>query len=242
MQRDFSPDHPELMDAADASPASLREQLRRLEQMNRWFGGHAAVRTMLRPLFLGRRGAPFRIADLATGFGDHPRRLADWAAWRGVDLKVFAVDRNAETLRLARDATRAAGHAHTVFFVQADVMRLPFKNGAVEASLCSLAFHHFSEEEGIQFLRESRRIVRPNGLAIVIDLIRGHLAYAAVWLLTQIWMNDPYTRHDGRLSVLRAFTPEEIRSLAAKAGWKEMTWRRLPWFRQAIVGKAERTS
>ncbi len=229
MKRDFSADHPELMDRPDISPAALQEQLRRLEQINRWFGGRAAVRAIAARFF---RDLPrLRLVDLATGFADHPREIFAWISAQNekTDLKIFAVDLHAETLRLARAATPKES---PIFFVQADVTRLPFKDRAVDFSLCSLALHHFSETDAIAVLRESRRIVRR--AALVIDLVRGRLAYAAVWLLTEIWMRDPFTRHDGRLSVRRAFTPDELRELSRRAGWIGAAWLRLPWFRQAI--------
>lgn len=231
MRRDFSPDRPEMMDLPDIAPEALREQLRRLEQINRWFGGHAAVRAVAGRLFRRKR---LRLIDLATGFGDHPRRLCLRAGKQGLDLKVFAVDRHAETLRMARAATPSGLAIH---FVQADVTRLPFKDGAADAALCSLALHHFSEEDAVTVLREERRVARE--AAIVIDLVRGRLAYAATWLLTQLWMRDEATRHDGRLSVRRAFTPDEFRSLAARAGWVRARWLRLPWFRQALVAAGQ---
>ena len=227
MERDFSDSHPELMDRDDTPPEALREQLRRLEQINRWFGGHAAVRAVTRRLFFGKRR--LRIADLATGFGDHPRRLAK-AVGKKTDLKIFAVDRHAATLRMARAATPAD---RPIYFVQADVTRLPFKDRSVDISLCSLALHHFSEDDAVTVLEEERRIARE--AAVVIDLVRGRLAYAATWLLTQIWMRDEQTRHDGRLSVRRAFRPGELKRIAAAAGWKGAGWLRLPWFRQALV-------
>ncbi|MDE1171904.1 MAG: methyltransferase domain-containing protein [Verrucomicrobium sp.] len=225
MRRDFAADHPEWMDKDEADPAALREQLRRLEQINRWFGGHAAVRRTLRAL-LPRKG-PAAVADLASGFGDHARLLAS----RRPDCLVLAVDRHAATLHLAREATPPG---LPVFFIQADLKRLPFRDGALDAAYCSLALHHFSEQDAVTVLREARRVARN---AAVVDLVRGRLAYAAVWLLTQLWMRDAATRHDGRLSVRRSFTPAEFVALARRAGWKALRWTRLPWFRQAMVSR-----
>lgn len=228
MRRAFSPDRPEMMDAPGIAPDALREQLRRLEQINRWFGGAAAVRAAAERLGLLRGTRPRVVADLATGSADHPRRLAAWAAKAGVPLAIVAVDFHAETLRLAREATPASA---PVFFVRADATRLPFKDGACDAAFCTLALHHFSEDDAVAILREARRVGRA---AAVIDLVRGRLAYAATWLLTQVWMTDPCTRHDGRLSVRRAFTGSELRGLAGRAGWRGVLWDKLPWFRQMI--------
>lgn len=228
MRREFSPDRPERMDAPDIAPAALREQLRRLAQINRWFGGAYAVRGAAHRLGLLRSREPVLLADLATGFADHPRLLAGEARLLNVPLSIVAVDRHAETLRQAREATPRDLPIH---FVQADITRLPFKDGACDAAFCTLALHHFSEDDAVAILREAKRVAKA---AAVIDLFRGRLAYAATWLLTQVWMTDSSTRHDGRLSVRRAFTGAELRGLARRAGWRRFFWRGLPWFRHVI--------
>jgi hypothetical protein len=64
------------------------------------------------------------------------------------------------------------------------------------------------------------------------------MAYAGVWLLTHLTTTNRLTRNDGPLSVQRAFTPDEMMSMARKAGMEQavmrnagpvrmlMTWRR----------------
>jgi ubiquinone/menaquinone biosynthesis C-methylase UbiE len=167
---------------------------------------------------------------LAAGFGDHSRRLAQHYP----HAKVFSVDRHAATLRLARAATP---RDQAVFFIQADLKYLPFKDGAVDFALCSLALHHFSEEDAVEVLQEAERVA--GRAAVAVDLVRRSLAYAAVWLLTQVWMRDAATRHDGRLSVRRAFTAPEFRALARAAQWSRARWISLPWFRQALVSRKD---
>jgi len=64
---------------------------------------------------------------------------------------------------------------------------------------------------------------------VVNDLVRGRVAYAAVWLATRLLARSPMSRHDGPLSVLRAYTPAEVRGLVVAAGLDGVRVRRHPF-------------
>ena len=61
-----------------------------------------------------------------------------------------------------------------------------------------------------------RRVARRG--VIVNDLVRGWFGYLGAWLLTRVLSDNPLTRHDGPLSVRRAYTPVEMARLAERAG------------------------
>ena len=50
------------------------------------------------------------------------------------------------------------------------------------------------------------------------DLDRGRVPWLGAWLLLHAATRNPYTRHDGPLSVRRAYRPAEVRALAARHG------------------------
>src|SRR5262245_21051822 len=120
MKRVFHEAELEWMDRPNPDPAALAEDLRNLEKINRWFGGTAAVKRLGRKL-----GKEAVLVDLATGYGDHPRALAQEARARGEMLSILAVDRQFPTLQLARAATRPE---EGIYYVQADIRQLPFKD------------------------------------------------------------------------------------------------------------------
>jgi hypothetical protein len=63
---------------------------------------------------------------------------------------------------------------------------------------------------------------------IVSDLRRSWLAAAGIWLASFPLRFHPVSRHDGVVSVLRGFTPEELRELVRNAtGQSPVTRRRL---------------
>ncbi|HET7274893.1 MAG TPA: hypothetical protein VFI91_06915, partial [Longimicrobiaceae bacterium] len=77
---------------------------------------------------------------------------------------------------------------------------------------------------------------------IVSDLRRSLAGLAGARLLAStVWGAHPVTRHDGPLSVRRAFTPAELAGLADAAGWPNARVRTHPFFRVSLVLNAEQS-
>ena len=97
---------------------------------------------------------------------------------------------------------------------------------------CSLALHHFSEDNAIKLLRHCQEL--SHRFVLVADLERSFATSAGVWLVTAFLYPDPMTRYDGRLSARRAFSWNELRNLAIAAGWQNFGQSRFVFCRQAI--------
>jgi hypothetical protein len=69
------------------------------------------------------------------------------------------------------------------------------------------------------------RAVARQGL-VVNDLLRSRLTLALVWAVTRVFTRHPFARDDGPLSVRRAYSPGELRRLAAAAGVGRLAVRR----------------
>ncbi|HEX9109676.1 MAG TPA: methyltransferase domain-containing protein, partial [Longimicrobiales bacterium] len=97
---------------------------------------------------------------------------------------------------------------------------LPYPDGAFHAVLLTLTLHHFEGEAALRVLRELARVAR--GGMIVSDLDRSWANYVGARLLGwTVWARNPITRHDGPLSVLRAYTADELRQMARDAGLRD---------------------
>ena len=66
------------------------------------------------------------------------------------------------------------------------------------------------------FLGEAARLARHG--VVVNDLVRSRLNWLGARLLLALTTRNRYTRHDGPLSVRRAYTKVELRALLAAAG------------------------
>ncbi len=217
----------ELLDAPTHDLAALADNLGDLRALDRYLGGTALTWRALWPLLrVLPPSAPLTMLDVATGGADGPRILAARAQHHGYDLHPFASDRLADVLRLARNA-RA-----TFPLIQHDALAIPLADAAVDFVTCSLALHHFDPPTAVTLLRELCRIARRG--VIVNDLRRGRLAYAGARLLARgPW--HTMARHDGPLSVLRAYTLEEARALLEQAGISAARVQAKPLFRMVIV-------
>jgi SAM-dependent methyltransferase len=225
MKRQFNPAEPELMDRPQPVTPELARDLRNLRQLNRYFGSYRLIMYFLRR-WIGPRSR-MRILDLATGSGDIPRMIVDYARKVGADVRVEAVDQQASTLEIARSLS---GSYPEIDFREGDV--LSFGEGTYDVVLCSLALHHFEENAATQLLKRCRDLSR--NYVLVADLRRGFLATIGVRVLTTLLFREPMTRTDARLSAARAFSFQELKVLAERAGWKNFGHRNFAFARQAI--------
>jgi SAM-dependent methyltransferase len=152
-----------------------------------------------------------RILDVGTGTADTPLALLHWAARHDRRAAVTGLDVSPTLLAEAR---RLVGTA-PVTLVQGDARALPFPDAACDVAICLGVLHHFDEPEAVVVLREMWRVSRVG--IVVVDLRRGYGMYALAWLALHLLSRNRFTRHDGLLSVLRAYTPPELTRLAHTA-------------------------
>lgn len=211
----------------------LRQSLADIARLNALFGGRIVTLTHVKRLLartaVGRR--PVTVLDVGTGAADIPRSLVRWARRVGRPIRLFALDRDHETLGVARCLT--ADYPEIVL-VQADALSLPLRPGSVDIVISALTLHHLEPEAATAYLQALDSVGRIG--FVVNDLFRSRLAYALVWLATRFLTRNRMSRHDGPLSVLRAYTPLEVRALCEKAGLFDVEVRRYPaWLRQCAV-------
>jgi len=203
-------DVPELMDDPSCPVEEVHEALVFLGWLNR---------VSLARRILARDARPGRVLDVATGGADIPAYLKR----RGVARWAVGVDNNPTILgvagRLSPEVVR----------VRADGFQLPFADKSFDTAVCHLFFHHLTESQCVDLVRELDRVARS---VLVFDLSRSRWLYGVVWLLTRLWGNR-LTRHDGPLSVRRSFTVSEVRKLITQAGIPVQV-RRHPFWRWSL--------
>ena len=226
MKRSFDPAVLEIMDRPQPVSLELERDLQQLRQLNRWFGSYRLLLKFMRRWI--KPGARLHVLDLATGSGDIPRLIIDFARKIGAHIEVDAVDRQSATLEIARKLS--AGYPN-ISFHEADILGW---DGAkdYDIALCSLVLHHFSDADAVNVLRRCREMSKR--FVLVSDLRRGLLLRSGVYLLTAAIFREPMTRFDARLSARRAFSFCEMRQLAIRAGWKNFRHKKFRFARQAI--------
>jgi SAM-dependent methyltransferase len=199
----------ELMDADDLAPETYAAVVGDLAKVN-------VVTLAARPtLDFLRRGADgmqhFKLLDVGFGDGDMLRRIARWAARRGITVDLVGVDLN------PRSALAAAAHTPAglpIRYVTGDYADLAGQGWDFVVS--SLVAHHMDDGQLIAFLRfmaaESARGWLVN------DLHRHGFAYRGFPLLATLARWHRIVRHDGTLSIARSYRPAEWPPILAEAG------------------------
>ena len=189
----------EILDDPDVDPDVVTRSLADVVRSNSLFGGlSSAIDELTDALEDVPRQAT--LLDVGTGLGDIPCRAREVARQIGIDLTTVGLDSALELARASRPVLTLA--------VCGDALRLPFADHSVDIVMCSQVLHHFAGADALKLLREMNRVARVR--VIVSDLRRSWIAAAGLWVASFPLRFHAVSRHDGVVSVMRGFTPEEL--------------------------------
>ncbi|MEX0747111.1 MAG: methyltransferase domain-containing protein [Rhodothermales bacterium] len=210
---------PEMMDDFSIGDRRLERALEELRWVNRFLGGYAAVRAELEPVLRRRRGGCLRVLDIGTGIADYPEAFVRWGDRAGVDVRVSAVDANPFTVEFAsrRLSERLPDRLRQrIDIYSGNALQTNYADNSFDIVTASLFLHHLGDIDAVALLREMGRIAREG--IVVNDLHRHILAYWSILGISRALPVSTMFRHDGPLSVRRAFSRNELEVLASEAG------------------------
>ena len=211
----------ERMDAEDLPPEVLADVLADLAQVN-------TVTMAARPTlaFLDRAVGDqrsFRLLDVGFGDGDLLRRIARWAARRGIAAELVGVDLNPNSAPAARARTP---RALAIDYRTGDYAALAGEGWDVVVS--SLVAHHMTHAQLVDFIRFMEAEAARGWL--VNDLHRHGFAHWGFPILARVFGWHEIVRHDGTLSIARSYRPAEWPPILAEAGVPDArTFRAFPF-------------
>lgn len=201
------------MDTLDVSSADFAACLADLEQVN--IVTRAAAPTLA---FLQRAtrdwpaGSEFRLVDVGFGQGVMLRRIYRWALERGFRPKLIGVDLNPH----CRTAAEAATPAEMAIEYRTQNI-FDFAPNPPPHFITSALFTHHLDDAELQRFIVWQESASSHGW-FVNDLHRHWFAWGGFWLLSRAVMWHRFVRHDGPLSVRRAFVPEDWHRLLDDVG------------------------
>ena len=210
----------ELMDSEDLDAATYAEVVGDLARVN---AITLAARPTLDFLNRGSKGmTSLRLLDVGFGDGDMLRRIARWAKKRGITAELVGVDLNPRSELAAR--------AHTpddlaIRYVTGDHADLAGEGWDFIVS--SLVAHHMTHPQLVAFLRFMDAEARRGWL--INDLHRHGFPHWGFPILARIAAWHPIVRHDGTLSIARAYRPDEWLPILVEAGVSGRVYRAFPF-------------
>jgi ubiquinone/menaquinone biosynthesis C-methylase UbiE len=108
------------------------------------------------------------VLDVGCGTGDLTLRAARRV---GAEGRVAGIDASPDMIKIAR--RKAAKKGRDVDFRVAPIEDLPFADGEFDAALSSFMIHHLPDDLKLSGLAEVRRVLKPGGRLVVVDLKPG---------------------------------------------------------------------
>jgi SAM-dependent methyltransferase len=201
------------MDQPGLDPSRHVHALQGLARINFWSGSAGILWPPLKALARRLGTSRLRVLDIASGAGDVPLRLWRRARRAGLDLQIEGCDISPVAVEHAHAAADQASAPLRFFVLDALQDSLPEDCDVV---MSSLFMHHLEETRARQLLRRMASATRH--LVLINDLVRS---WSGLWLArlgTRLLSTSDVVHYDGPRSVEGAFTLEEVRALAEKAG------------------------
>ena len=201
----------EWLDFDQGTPAEISSALRSVSLVNRLFGGdrlHARLLQAALAHIPPRETAP-HILEVACGHAD----VLQAALLRlAVPAQVTLLDRSAQHLPSRDEWPRSLQPPN---FLVGDAIEIPLPDQSVDIVACCLFLHHLEPPQVACFLTDASRVAR---VAVVInDLERTYLHHALAQLFSGM-DRSRISRHDGPVSVRRAYTHRELTRMLANTG------------------------
>jgi SAM-dependent methyltransferase len=208
---------PEILDSL--SDADARGSLQDLIRINRKWGGHSTLRKLLASN--APQGGVFSLLDVGAASGDMGavvRECYPAATVTSLDYRLSHLSEG--------EGQKVAG----------DAFQLPFAKRSFDFVFCSLFLHHFTNDQVVELLRGFAAVARR--AVLLIDLERHPVPYYFMAWSRPILGWDPVTVHDGTISVEAGFHVDQLKSLAERAGLRDVRARSWwPAFRIGLSGQ-----
>ena len=221
----------EIMDEPGIPDKLLHKNLGELDIMNRYIGGHAISLDGIKRLMTNRQ-KEYHIVDLGCGSGDVLRFIARWARTHQYRVKLTGVDINADAINYLYIQSKEYPE---ITGIVSDYIDYIENCEQIDIVHCGLFCHHLDD---MKLMRLFNFLKTCSSKGVVInDLQRNPVAYYSVWFLTRLLNGTTLAKHDGPVSVLRAFKRSELEWLIQNAGLSDFSiqWK---WaFRYLVVVK-----
>lgn len=198
---------PELMDGADVTQAEFTACMKDLAAVNTLTLARRPTLAFIAKALKATPDRPLRVLDVGYGAGDMLHAIGRRFGSR---VRLIGIDLNPRSEAVAGELTP---QGVSVEYVTGDVFAWP---EPVDVVISSLVTHHMDDAEIVHFLAwmEGRTQVG----WFVNDLQRHWFPYYGFGLLASAMGWHRFVRHDGPLSIARAFHRRELAHLMDLAG------------------------
>lgn len=202
----------EIMDDAELSGDSLATVLNDLKKVNTLLGGFSITLDGVETLVLNSpKTTSLTLLDLGCGDGESLRKSAQFMRKQQRTMKFIGVDMNEHILEIAKEKSKDYPE---ISYLKLNILEKNQQLPNFDIATCNLFLHHFSEHQIIELLN---KLIKQGKRGVVInDLRRSKLAFQLFKGFGLLFMKSKIAKHDGLVSIARAFKRKELEKMAEK--------------------------
>lgn len=201
----------ELLDAEDIPFDHIKQNMKELNFINTWLGGHNITISGLKRFLSRKKQNQWHICEIGCGGGDNLRAIEHWCTKNNISVCFTGIDIKQECIDYARETTEADNYR----WIVSDYRLIDFEHKP-DIIFSSLFCHHFAEDE-LQQMMQWMHANSSSGFFIN-DLHRHSVAWASIKLLTQLFSNSYLVKNDAPLSVKRGFSRKDLTYIMQRSG------------------------
>ena len=219
----------ELLDQDDIPFEDIRQNMKELNFINIWLGGHHITIDGFKKLVKNKLS--ITVCEIGCGGGDNLLAIDNWCQKSKIKVSLIGIDIKPECITFAEGRKEFVG---AVKWITSDYKKVEFPSKP-DIIFSSLFCHHFTDDDLVfqfNWMRDNSTV----GFFIN-DLHRHPLAYYSIKMLTRIFSKSYLVKNDAPLSVMRGFTKNGLEKILVKAGidGADLKWK---WaFRFLVVVK-----
>ncbi|MEP6595465.1 MAG: methyltransferase domain-containing protein [Ginsengibacter sp.] len=216
----------ELLDRDDIPFDDIRQNMKELNFINTYLGGHSITIAGFKKL-LGTKKA-LSICEIGCGGGDNLNAIYNWAKRNKVEVNFTGIDIKANCISYARKKSQIKN----INFIVNDYKLIEFGNNKPDIIFSSLFCHHFTDAELIKMM-----IWMKANCALgffINDLHRHPVAYHFIKFASRLFSSSYLVKNDAPLSVLRGFKKQDWENILQQAGITDYTIKWMWEFRYLV--------
>lgn len=221
----------ELLDEDSIPFADIQQNMKELNFINKYLGGHAITISGFKQLAENKKN--ISVCEIGCGGGDNLSAIYNWCKKKNIKLSITGIDIKKECIDFAKSRKTLPS---SVNWITSDYSVVKFPSHP-DIIFSSLFCHHFTDEQLVFQLNWMKQ--NSNIGFFINDLQRNFFAYHSIKFLTRLFSASYLVKNDAPLSVARGFTQKELKSLCdkAKTAAAKVTWK---WaFRFLVTYKHE---
>lgn len=220
----------EILDNDDIPFAEIKQNMKELNTINTYLGGHkitiAGLETLIEKHNITK---PICICEVGCGGGDNLAAVNEFCIRRNIPVNFIGIDIKPECIEYA--------HEQHIFlnakWITNDYKNVNFGETKPDIIFSSLFCHHFNEAE----LKNMLQWMKQNATFgfFINDLHRHPLAWYSIKWLTSLFSKSYLVKNDAPLSVARGFKKNEWKQIlnTARISNYSLTWK---WaFRYLVI-------